>query len=55
MESEKSGFVNKMSEIWRKMQVKISISFKLILERLSHHGLLFRQRIVIARLRPPRH
>ena len=22
MESEKSGFVNKMSEIWRKMQVK---------------------------------
>ena len=24
MESEKSGFVNKMSEIWRKMQVKFS-------------------------------
>ena len=23
MESEKSGFVNKMSEIWRKMQVKL--------------------------------
>ena len=23
MESEKSGFVNEMSEIWRKMQVKI--------------------------------
>ena len=22
VESEKSGFVNKMSEIWRKMQVK---------------------------------
>ena len=22
MESEKSGFVNEMSEIWRKMQVK---------------------------------
>ena len=22
MESEKSGFVNKMSEIWKKMQVK---------------------------------
>ena len=24
MESEKSGFVNEMSEIWRKMQVKYS-------------------------------
>ena len=23
MESEKSGFVNEMSEIWRKMQVKV--------------------------------
>ena len=23
MESEKSGFVNKMSDIWRKMQVKV--------------------------------
>ena len=28
MESEKSGFVNEMSEIWRKMQVK-KISTKL--------------------------
>ena len=26
MESEKSGFTNKMSEIWRKMQVKLLIS-----------------------------
>ena len=25
MESEKSGFVNEMSEIWRKMQVKTLI------------------------------
>ena len=25
MESEKSGFVNEMSEIWRKMQVKFLV------------------------------
>ena len=29
MESEKSGFVNKMSEIWRKMQVKKEIELNL--------------------------
>ena len=33
MESEKSGFTNKMSEIWRKMQVK---KLFCILQRLAN-------------------
>ena len=36
MESEKSGFVNEMSEIWRKMQVNLVT--QLLVSRLSLSG-----------------
>ena len=40
MESEKSGFVNEMSEIWRKMQVNVC-NFQPRLVNLKYEYIVF--------------